>query len=346
MNNGAGETLLIRADSGAHIGSGHVVRCLALAQAWQEMGGCVGFSMAMKEPSMQARLQKEKMELLQITARPGTTEDARQFIDMARKMGVSAVVVDGYHFNAEYQRCIKETGLRLLIIDDNAHLDHYYADVLLNQNLHATKLDYQCDPKTVMLLGPRYALLRQEFLSWRNWKRSFPLRARRILVTLGGMSDPAYYMKVVEYIEGIESVECDIIFGSTEPPDLLEEKVRQMPERMRIYKQVKNMSVLMAGADIAISSSGSIMWEIAFMGLPSILFVLSNNQQEVAESLRRIGAVKYLGWLERVDAVQATASIKALLENPETRKMMSQQLTSLVDGLGVERVIQAIKELE
>lgn len=197
-----------------------------------------------------------------------------------------------------------------------------------------------------MLLGPRYALLRQEFLSWRNWKRSFPLRARRILVTLGGMSDPAYYMKVVEYIEGIEFVECDIIFGSTEPPELLEEKVRQTPERMRIYKQVKNMSVLMAGADIAISSSGSIMWEIAFMGLPSILFVLSNNQQEVAESLRRIGAVKYLGWLERVDAVQATASIKALLENPETRKMMSQQLTSLVDGLGVERVIQAIKELE
>ena len=115
---------------------------------------------------------------------------------------------------------------------------------------------------------------------------------------------------------------------------------------MRLYKQVKNMSALMAGADIAISSSGSTIWEIAFMGLPSILFVLSNNQQGVAESLSKIDAVEYLGWLERVDAVQATASIKALLDNQETRKMMSQQLTSLVDGLGVERVIQAIKELE
>lgn len=346
MNKGTGETLLIRTDSDAHIGSGHVIRCLALAQAWQDMGGCARFSMAMKEPSMQAWLRKEKMELLQITARPGSTEDARQFIDIARQMGTSAVVMDGYHFNAEYQMCIKQAGLRLLVIDDNAHLDHYYADVLLNQNLHATKLDYQCDSNTILLLGPRYALLRPEFLRWRNWKRSIPLRARKILVTLGGMSDPAYYMKIIEYIEGIESVECDIIFGSTAPPEPLEEKAQQMPGRMRLHSQVKNMPALMAGADIAISSSGSTMWEIAFMGLPSILFVLSKNQQGVAESLKRIDAVEYLGWLERADSVQATASIKALLEDQETRKRMSQQLTSLVDGLGVKRVIQVIKELE
>ena len=337
---------MIRTDSDAHIGSGHVFRCLALSQTWQSMGGNVGFSMAMKEPTIQARLQKEKVELFQVTARPGSTEDARQFIDRARQMGASALVVDGYHFNAEYQRCIKEAGLRLLVIDDNAHLDHYYADVLLNQNLHATGLDYQCDPKTVLLLGPRYALLRQEFLRWKPWNRTIPHHARRILITLGGMSDPAYYMKVVEFIDGIESVECDIILGSTEPPVSLEEKERQMPGRIRLYKHVKDMPALMAGADIAISSSGSTMWEIAFMGLPSILFVLSHNQQEVAESLRSIDAVEYLGWLERVDAFQAAASIKILLEDQETRKRMSQQLTSLVDGFGVERVIQVIKELE
>jgi UDP-2,4-diacetamido-2,4,6-trideoxy-beta-L-altropyranose hydrolase len=346
MNRGAEETLLIRADCGAHIGSGHVIRCLALAQTWQDMGGKVGFSMAMKEPTIQARLQKEKVELFQVTTRPGSTEDAIQFIDKARQMGASVVVVDGYQFNAEYQRCIKEAGLRLLIIDDNAHLDHYYADVLVNQNLHATKLDYQCDPETVLLLGPRYALLRQEFLRWKTWKRTIPHHARRILITLGGMSNPAYYMKVVEYIEGIESVECDIIFGSTEPPVSLEEKAQLMPERVRLYKQVKDMPALMAGADIAISSSGSTMWEIAFMGLPSILFVLSHNQQEVAESLSSIDAVEYLGWLDQVDAIQAASSIEALLEDQETRMRMSQQLTNLVDGLGVGRVIQVIKELE
>jgi len=346
MIKGAGETLLIRADSDAHIGSGHVFRCLALSQTWQDMGGNVGFSIAMKEPTIQARLQKEKVEVFQVTARPGSTEDARQFIDTARQMGASDVVVDGYHFNAEYQMCIKKAGLRLLVIDDNAHLGHYHADVLLNQNLHATKLDYQCDAETVLLLGPRYALLRQEFLRWKNWKRTIPHHARRILVTLGGMSDPANYMRVVEFIDGSESVEYDIILGSTEPPASLEEKVRLMSGRIRLHKHVKDMPALMAGADMAISSSGSTMWEIAFMGLPSILFVLSKNQQEVAESLRSINAVDYLGWLERVDAIQATESIKALLEDQETRKRMSQQLTSLVDGVGVERVIQVIKELE
>ena len=102
-------------------------------------------------------------------------------------MGI--VFLDGYHFNPEYQYAIKQAGHRLLVVDDTAHLDYYYADIILNQNFKAKDLKYPCSSKTRLLLGDRYVLLRSEFLAWRTWKRQIPDKARTVLVTFGG-SDP------------------------------------------------------------------------------------------------------------------------------------------------------------
>src|SRR5262249_32858596 len=99
------------------------------------------------------------------------------------------LVLDGYHFDAAYQQAIRAAGYRLLVIDDMAHLPQYYADVLLNQNMHATALHYHCNPEATLLLGSCYALLRPEFPAWRGRQRSVPEVARKVLVTMGG-SDP------------------------------------------------------------------------------------------------------------------------------------------------------------
>src|SRR5207245_1177027 len=116
-------------------------------------------------------------------------EDLPATLTLARDLGVEWLVLDGYHFDPAYQEGARASGLRLLVIDDVVHQARYSADILLNQNLDAEHLRYRAGANTELLLGPRYALLRQEFLGWQRWDRSISPVARRVLVTVGG-GDP------------------------------------------------------------------------------------------------------------------------------------------------------------
>jgi spore coat polysaccharide biosynthesis predicted glycosyltransferase SpsG len=143
--------------------------------------------MALDAPAVAARLTAEGMEITRISARPGTTEDAQRTAIIAQQKGAAWVVADGYHFDAEYQRVIKHSGLRMLLVDDYGHAGHYYSDVVLNQNISANESLYaNREPYTRLLLGVRFALLRREFLPWRGWQRETRPVAHKVLITLGG----------------------------------------------------------------------------------------------------------------------------------------------------------------
>src|SRR5215472_10096555 len=109
--------LLIRCDADVAIGSGHVMRCLALAQAWQDAGGCAIFAMAQATPTVEERLRSEGFEVERTSVSVGSTADAYDSALLARKHGVSWIVVDGYEFGAEYQATLKSRGLKVLFID-------------------------------------------------------------------------------------------------------------------------------------------------------------------------------------------------------------------------------------
>ena len=175
-------TLVVRADATVVMGTGHVMRCLALAQAWQDAGGSCVFAMAEPTPAVEERVAAEGIQVVRFRKTiPGSSQDAAQLVELARAQGAAWLVVDGYHFDAEYQRRLKDTELKLLWVDDNGESAHYYADLVLNQNAHARDgLYVHREPYTRLLLGPRYALLRREFARWRDWKREIaPLAAAR-----------------------------------------------------------------------------------------------------------------------------------------------------------------------
>ncbi|PYV75576.1 MAG: UDP-2,4-diacetamido-2,4,6-trideoxy-beta-L-altropyranose hydrolase, partial [Acidobacteria bacterium] len=118
-------TLIIRADATAAIGHGHVMRCLALAQAWQDRGGECVFAMAEPIPEMKARLCTEGFEVIPFTVASGSSDDAAQLAELARVRDASWIVVDGYQFRTEYHRALKSAGVRLLVIDDSGHAGSY-----------------------------------------------------------------------------------------------------------------------------------------------------------------------------------------------------------------------------
>lgn len=338
-------TLIIRADAEPQNGMGHVMRSLALAQAWQEGGRKAMFAMAAGVSGVEARLKAEGMEIVQLSAPPGSCDDATQLVELAQRTGATWVVLDGYHFGSDYQQRIKHAGLRLLCIDDYGHAGHYASDVVLNPNLSATEAWYaRRAPATRLLLGNRYALLRREFAKWHGWTRSIPEVGRNVLVTLGGYDPNRVMPKVMDalqhvHVEGLEAV---VVASDRVDDGNLQGAMGSSRCAIRLERGSMNMADHMSWADAAVSAGGSTCWELAFMGLSSVMLVLAENQRPIAEGLADAGLAVNLGWHERCSAHQIARGLQQLLSTVETRAAMARRGRALIDGEGADRVVMVL----
>ncbi|MEH2106285.1 UDP-2,4-diacetamido-2,4,6-trideoxy-beta-L-altropyranose hydrolase [Nostoc sp.] len=338
--------LFIRADASTQIGTGHVMRCLALAQAWQDAGGQAIFVMATEAANLKTRLKSEGMEVIHLPIQLGSTEDAEETAKLARQFNASWVVVDGYYFGAKYQEIIKEFKLKLLFIDDYGHAKQYHADIILNQNIHADEgLYINRQPYTQLLLGTSYSLLRREFWHWRGWQRSLPPIAKKLLVTLGGADPDNVTFKVIQGLQEVEGLEVVVVVGGSNPHyEQLRSASQKLQFPIRLERNVTNMPDLMAWADVAIAAAGSTSWELAFMGLPSIVLILADNQQDTAEKLANINVAVNLGWYQDISEVEIAQGIKKLLLAKQVRMEITQKGQKLVDGYGTARIATILVE--
>ena len=338
-------SLIIRADASSQIGTGHIMRCLALGQAWQSNGNDIIFITACEHIGLLQRLENERFKVVPLEQAYPNTGDWTITSQVLAEHSDAWMVLDGYHFEPAYQRRVKESGHRLLLIDDMAHLEHYHADIVLNQNILAEHLKYSVEPNTQLMLGLRYALLRKEFLSWRKWQRTIPNRACKLLVTLGGADPDNQTLKVIRAVQQIESekIETKIVVGASNP-HLKELKAASCgsSSTFKLIHNATNMPELMAWADIAVSAAGSTCWEMAFMGLPNIVLVLAENQQSIAEGLFKAGMSLNMGWFEHVSENQIAEALMGIIFNPDRRRQMSMTGRHLVDGVGSDRVCESL----
>ncbi|MDD5451004.1 MAG: UDP-2,4-diacetamido-2,4,6-trideoxy-beta-L-altropyranose hydrolase [Desulfovibrionales bacterium] len=348
------KNLVIRADAGTEIGAGHVMRCLALAQGWQDAGGHPIFAMATEAPNLEVRLKSEGVEVVHLAVKPGSAEDATATASLAQEAGATWITADGYRFDTRYQRMVKGRGARLLIMDDYGHASHYYADIVLNQNIYASEEIYRNrEPYTKLLLGTCYALLRREFMKWHNWKREIPDMARKILATLGGSDPDNISLKVIDSIKMLShsDLEVKIIAGpsnmhvSSLKQTIYERSVNGQRSTVNIslLSAPHNMPELMAWADLAISAAGTTCWELAFMRLPALLLVVADNQNCVADRLEAAGAAINLGRQSAVPPHEISRALLRLLRDRGEREAMARSGRNLVDGEGAARVVKCLQ---
>ena len=332
-------TLLIRADASLSIGTGHIMRMIALGQAWQAQGGEVHFLCAEITPALEQRLASEGFHLLRIDATLGSQEDLSETMHLIAETlhadrQNARVVLDGYHFGSDYQLGIKAAGFKLLVVDDYGHADFYHADWVLNQNISAREELYaKRSPDTKLLQGPKFALLRREFLKYRGWQRQIPEIARKVLVTLGGADPDNVTGKVIEALVPLD-IEVKVVVGGSNPHLLeLQQAVvslRTQPAKIELVQNPTDMPGLMAWADLAIAAGGSTAWELAFMGLPFFTIILAENQVHLASALDSLGATTCLGWDLKSDPFCYTETIKSLIKNKQKRFVMSCKSIQLV----------------
>ena len=329
--------LIIRADADSRMGTGHVMRCIALGQAWQDAGGNVVFFTACDNQQLLRRLKEERfsIEILRESA------DFFQEIERGAPDSVKPwVVLDGYHFNLDCQRRVKAAGHKVLVVDDYNHLQQYECNILLNQNVDALKLDYSLNSDALRLLGTDYAMLRREFRSAARLGREIPEIGENVLVTLGGADPDNLSLKVIESLKqtGISDLHVKVVIGPANPYRIeLEMAAKSEGMTIELLSGIKDMTPLMHWADLAVSAGGSTCWELCCLGVPFITLVIAENQRGLSMELDKRDVAPCLGENPTRDAI--AKRIEGLLESPGTRERFGCNAQKLVDGFGVDRAL-------
>ena len=332
------------------MGTGHVMRMIALAQAWREDGGEAVFLCAEFTPALEQCIRDEGLQLERLAVAPGSRDDL-----VATSAAVSrhaaadrlvAVAVDGYQFDADFQFGLKQTGCRLLVVDDYGHCDHYHADWVLNQNISACEGLYSNRALgTRLLLGPKFALLRREFMANRGPAHVVPDKARKLLVTLGGADADNVTKKVIDALVGT-SLEVRVAVGGSNPHlfSLREaaQKVSRGDAKVDVFVNPSDIPQLMAWADMAVAAAGSTSWELAFSGLPTLFTILAGNQAANAWEMERQGFGLCLGEYSQFDQQRFRDSVSRVAEDRPLRADFASRGRQMVDGRGAARVARAL----
>jgi len=339
----------IRADSTLQMGTGHIMRCIALGQWGKSRGDRIVFISHCQSDQLRRRIIDEGFEFMHIEKPHPDPADLEKTLSVLADQGLhNWIIVDGYHFCAQYQKTIRDSGHKLLMIDDMVNHASYHANILLNQNIHAPGLDYHADPETIQLLGSRYVLLRQEFLKFRDVQKKVPARVTRILVTLGGADSDNNTLKVIKALNRLKEsrLTVKIIVGPANPYiSSLQKELDQAVFQYDLLSSVSDMAQCIAWAEMAISAGGTTCWELSYLGVPFLVVVLSENQAPIAQGLEKEGIAINMGWHQDMAASDLADRIFELLESSSKRSAMIDAAKKLIDGQGHKRIFDLINFL-
>lgn len=358
----------IRTDASLAIGTGHVSRCLALAEALRERGGEVAFLCRDLPGHRIDAIAQAGFPVHRLPAAengpdapdPAATpphagwlgvpweRDAQDCLAALGNWMPDWLVVDHYALDARWEAQLAPQVGRLLVIDDLADRAHA-GDLLLDQNHRAGAADSyrsRVSPGCRLLLGPRYALLRPDFAAVRERRPERDGRTRRVLVFLGGIDRPNLTDRAVRALLALagdapadgDALAVDIVIGPDNPHRAgLEDLVAGVPG-FHLRAGPQPMADLLAQADLAIGAGGISLWERAVLGVPSLVLGIADNQRAILRHMAAEGCLLGFPDGETVSVETLTAALRTLRAAPELVRLLATRSAALGDGRGAERV--------
>jgi len=306
------KTAFFRFEASPGIGAGHAIRSCVLADALLEEGWICKIVTSKRSVEFIENLKK----YVRIN-----TED---FYELCPKADL--LVMDNYDLDEAYEKHFRNKIKKILVIDDLANRQHD-CDILIDQTYGRNPDDYKYLVPThcKILAGSDYVLLRKEFIEMRPKaleKRRNTKKVQRILISMGGGDPKNYTLKALELLKevGFKGA-IDIVLGfKSFNIEVVQEYIASLQNACTIHTNA-NMSQLIYDADLAIGAAGSSVWERCCLGLPSILFNLADNQNNISKALHHSLSIKdFLGC------------------DPKIYRDFSQSLSAIVDGLGIKRI--------
>ena len=321
-------TIAFRVDGGKHIGVGHIMRCLSLAKEFSKNDYKVYFLSKFKGGI--EKIKEEGFEVIQLKNNDdkekctgfnyGDTdelqEEAHEIINTIKYYKIDLLFIDTYNVTEGHFLKIKPHVKKLGYIDDlNKFV--YPVDILINGNITAEYMDYKkYSNDEIMLLGPKYNLIREEF---RNLpKRTINREVKEIIITTGGSDPRNMSSKITNMIlqdEELRKLRINIIVGSGFDNKEELKEISKLNNNVILHENVKHISEIMLKSDIAISAGGSTLYELCACGTPTLAFIYAENQEFIVRKMKELGYVISLGWFNKLNGRNLIKPIKMLIKN-------------------------------
>lgn len=337
--------IFVRTDASTEIGTGHVMRCLTLSDMLRSKGANIKFICQILSGNMIDYIKKRGYKVEKLPANMKTDDEFKYLIEYSEcSFSVNWLIVDHYKINFSRKYDLSPFTKRIMVIDD-LKTRPLFCHLLLNQNLQLSENPYAAllPSDCKVLMGPQYALIRPDFISYRKkMKRQFG-NPQNILVLMGGVDPNNQTLKALKALSllGNLNISVKAIVGTQYPfyRKLVNEKY---PFELTVFQDVSNVAEMMVWADLSIGAGGATSWERCCLGLPGLIIILAENQRDIANALDKNGCCINLGWYEDVEVEGIKNCVKYLLDDPEVLKEMSIKSMNLVDGYGAKRISEIL----
>ena len=311
---------IIRVDSSSIIGSGHLMRCLTLAeQLRKNQKADIHFITRNLSGNLYPLISDQNFHLHLLPRHREKTclvgylfwltvtqqTDASETQAVLRNLGkIDLLVVDNYALDITWEVRVRPLVDKIFVIDDLANRRHD-CDMLLDQNFYLDKegrYDGLVPKRCRMLLGPAHALLREEFHVVGRHRRERTGELRNLLVFYGGSDLTNETCKAIRAVLRLNllEVQVHVVVGGSNPYKKEVEELCRIQGYLHYHEQVDNMAELMNMADLMLGAGGTTTWERCFLGLPSIVTAIADNQVKICEDCHAAGLIRYIGFYDAV----------------------------------------------
>ncbi|MGG2075403.1 UDP-2,4-diacetamido-2,4,6-trideoxy-beta-L-altropyranose hydrolase [Lysinibacillus irui] len=336
--------VFIRVDSSFEIGTGHVMRCLTLAHRLEKQGNTIAFICRSAEGDCIDFIIQQGYHVFKLPTNDGSLwtyvseqweKDAKETIEILRKNSVEKLIIDHYSIDIKWENKVRPFTKKIMVIDDLANREHD-CDILLDQNYYLNmdnRYKGLVPSTTRLLLGPRYALLREEFIEAKKISKTYDGKIERLFIFFGGSDPTNETEKILNSIMPLiekYNFEVDVVVGNSNQNKKRIKDISFKHKNINFYCQINNIAEIMAKADLAIGAGGATIWERVFLGLPSIVISIAKNQVEVAKAVANKGAIIYLGFSNEVNGKQVLNILELLNKDSDILTRMRESCFNLI----------------
>lgn len=334
----------IRTDANEIIGTGHVMRCLSVAEEFHERGEDVTFIIA-DIRSQNMILERGFKTICLYSIWNELDCEVHTLVQMIQEKQISLLLIDSYFVTEYYLKTIGQYTKIAYIDDINRFI--YPVDLLVNYNIYAETLDYQlryskAGINTRFALGCHYVPLRKEFFSVKRVTRK---KISSMLITSGGSDSydvTGHLLKAIYKQEWFENYDYYVILGRFNKNISILMKDWKQYKNIHLLVNVSNMAEYMKSCDIAITAGGVTTYELCACGIPSIMYTLADNQLEIARSVSELGLIPWVGDVRRdmQGCIRRILNyVEEFAKNIDSLQQTSQKMQKVVDGRGRVHIV-------